>query len=537
MASGTDTDFALVGFSGVIAQMVYVFIDGINQEGPWSPNGTWSIINGDTVRFSTPPPGGVRITLWVVASMVGSLSTQEPTQVGSSTVANELSVSSCLVSFIGTDASLFVEDIVRDDGGYTNARALFTVPADEDNSGFYDNPFLFRDLVVTDGFTDLVLWRRVEEQSFSVWEPIDETTIPKGTYGLSQSGDPKAGDFLGGTKAQQCFSGDGVDVDFETGVDSFNCTTAIPDTSGISLIDETFTVTLDGVAQVEGTDFNVILGTTGSIIVFVTPPPVGVLNIELRVFNDLPVADGDVHYDITTDTWLVANTISGMWEAAANQSEYKKAIGRSSLKFSWEHYSPDAHRIDPSVSNIMDVYLLTTTYDEAYRTWLANNGAAEDEPVAPTSEELRTQFSDFEDFRTISDAIIYHTARYKPLFGTQAVDELQATFKIVQTLGSTLSDNDIRLGTLNAINAYFDVNNWEFGESFYFTELAAYIHQQLAPDVQSVVIVPKFQDQAFGRLFQVRAEPDELLISAASATDIELVTNLSDEELRIGTLG
>ena len=537
IASGGDTDFALTGFSGVTANMVYVFLDGVNQEGPWSPNGTWSIIDGDTVRFSTPPAGGVRVTLWVVASMIGSLSTQEPTQVGSSTVANDLNISSCLVSFIGSDASLFVEDIVRDDGGYTNARALFTVPSDEDNSGFYDNPFLFRDLVVTDGFTDLVLWRRVEEQGFSVWEPIDGTTIPKGTYGLSQRGDPKDGDFLGGVKDQQCFSGNGTDTDFESGVDSFDCTTALADTTGISLIDETYTVSVDGVAQVEGTDFTVSPGTTGSIISFTTPPATGTLNIELRVFNDLPVADGDVHYDITTDTWVVANTISGKWEAASNQGEYKKAIGRSGLKFSWEHYSPDAHRIDPSVSNIKDVYLLTTTYDEAYRTWLANNGAAEDEPVAPTSEALRTQFADFEDFRMISDAIIYHTARYKPLFGTQAVDELQATFKIVQTPGSTLSDNDIRLGTLNAINAYFDVTNWEFGESFYFTELAAYIHQQLAPDVQSVVIVPKFQDQAFGRLFQVRAEPDELLVSAASATDIELVTNLSDEELRIGSLG
>ncbi len=477
IASGGDTDFALTGFSGVTAEMVYVFLDGINQEGPWSPNGTWSIINGDTVRFSTPPTGGVRVTLWVLASMIGSLSTQEPTQVGSSTVANDLNISSCLVSFIGSDASLFVEDIVRDDGGYTNARALFTVPSDEDNSGFYDNPFLFRDLVVTDGFTDLVLWRRVEEQGFSVWEPIDETTIPKGTYGLSNQGDPKDGDFLGGVKAQQCFSGNGSDTDFESGVDSFNCITGLADTTGISLVDETFTVAVDGVAQVEGVDFTTTLGTTGSILSFTTPPASGTLNIELRVFNDLPVADGDVHYDITTDTWVVANTISGKWEAASNQSEYKKAIGRSGLKFSWEHYSPDAHRIDPSVSNIMDVYLLTTTYDEAYRTWLANNGAAEDEPVAPTSEALRTQFSDFEDFRMISDAIIYHTARYKPLFGTQAVDELQATFKVVQTPGSTLSDNDIRLGTLNAINAYFDVTNWEFGESFYFTELAAYIHQ------------------------------------------------------------
>lgn len=536
-ADGIKDEFELTGITTAFAENLYVFLDGINSEGPWSPGGTWAVISGNTIKFSSPPGAGVELTVWVVLSVAGSLSFREPTAVGSSTVPNQFDVSSCLVSFIGSDVSLFIEDVVRHDDGYVNPRALFAVPSDEDNSGFYDNPFLFSDIVVADGFTDLVLWRRVQEEGFSVWQPIDETTLPRGTYGLSQSGGAREGDFLGGTTAQQCFNGDGVKDCFQTGVDSLICSNGLAGGSLLSLVGQTFTVSVDGVTLAEGTDYSITEDPGGDIICFTTAPSAGSLNVELRVFSTQAVADGDVHYDVTEDQWLVANTLTGKWEAAANQSEYRNAVGRSGLRFSWEHYSPDTNRIDPSVSNVMDVYLLTTTYDDAYRTWLGNNGAAEDEPEAPSSESLRTQFSDFEDFRAVSDAIIYHTARYKPLFGSQAVDELQATFKVVQTPGSQLSDNDIRLGTLNAIDAFFDISNWEFGESFYFTELAAYIHQQLAPDVQSVVIVPKFQTQAFGRLFQVRAEPDELLVSATSAVDIELVTNLSDEELRIGSLG
>ena len=92
------------------------------------------------------------------------------------------------------------------------------------------------------------------------------------------------------------------------------------------------------------------------------------------------------------------------------------------------------------------------------------------------------------------------------------------------------------MGTLNAINNFFAVDNWDFGDTFYFTELAAFIHASLAPDIQSVVIVPKNDDQAFGRLFQVRSEPDQLFVSAASPEDIELVDSLTDEELRVGTV-
>jgi hypothetical protein len=206
------------------------------------------------------------------------------------------------------------------------------------------------------------------------------------------------------------------------------------------------------------------------------------------------------------------------------------------LKFTWLHYAPDAFRIDPSVSNVMDIYLLTTTYDDAFRTALANNTPTADLPTEPTPESLRLDFADFDDFKAMSDALIYHSARYKILFGEQAIPELQATFKVIQSEGSLLSENDLRLRILATIDTYFAVENWDFGETFYMTELLAFIHQQLAPNVQTVVSVPKSDTESFGRLFQIRSEPDQLFISAASAVDIEVVTAFTDEELRIGII-
>jgi hypothetical protein len=68
------------------------------------------------------------------------------------------------------------------------------------------------------------------------------------------------------------------------------------------------------------------------------------------------------------------------------------------------------------------------------------------------------------------------------------------------------------------------------------TELLAFIHQEMAPNIQTVVSVPKSDTESFGRLFQIRSEPDQLFISAASAEDIEVVNAFTDEELRIGVI-
>lgn len=203
------------------------------------------------------------------------------------------------------------------------------------------------------------------------------------------------------------------------------------------------------------------------------------------------------------------------------------------FKFQWTHYSSDgADRIDPSISTIMDMYVLTNTYDNAVRRWLRNGGVLSEYPKPPTSEEIRNNIRFIERNKSTSDQVIYIPAEYKLLFGVNARPEHQAEFKIIKMNGATLTDNEIKSRTIDAINEYFDIDNWDFGESFYFTELAAHIHNRLSGHVASVVVVPKFQSSTFGDLFQIKCEPNELFLSTATVNDVVITNQYTNQNLR-----
>jgi hypothetical protein len=214
-------------------------------------------------------------------------------------------------------------------------------------------------------------------------------------------------------------------------------------------------------------------------------------------------------------------------------AQYKVRTGRRTLKFIWKHYAPYDQRIDPSISNIVDIYILTASYDTALRNWISTNGTTATAPVAPDSEQLRSTFGYFEQFKMMTDQIIWHPVKYKVLFGSQAVPELQVIFKVVKTSGSTVGDNEIKSLVKQQIDAYFALSNWDFGQSFFFTELATYIHINLATIVASVVIVPKSGQSKFGNLFEIVCNPDEIFISSARVSDIQIVGSLTEAQLGI----
>ena len=111
-------------------------------------------------------------------------------------------------------------------------------------------------------------------------------------------------------------------------------------------------------------------------------------------------------------------------------SDYQAFVGRSDLKFHYIHSANESNRIDPSASNIIDVYLLTRSYDTAYRSFLAGNTSIA--PLPPCSDELFQQYgAEINKVKAISDEIIYHPVKYKVLFGSKAGENLQAIFKVV----------------------------------------------------------------------------------------------------------
>ena len=166
------------------------------------------------------------------------------------------------------------------------------------------------------------------------------------------------------------------------------------------------------------------------------------------------------------------------------------------------------------------------------RTWLRNNQATT-EPDAPTIFTLEDQYlASLDGMKSVSDEIIFNPGKYSLLFGPGANDNLQAQFKVVKNPLTSVSDNQIKSNVVAAINAYFRIDFWDFGDTFYFTELAAYIHNQLAPDLLSVVIVPAQTSSGFGSLFQVFAEDNEIFISSATVDNVEVINSLSAEKLK-----
>jgi hypothetical protein len=205
--------------------------------------------------------------------------------------------------------------------------------------------------------------------------------------------------------------------------------------------------------------------------------------------------------------------------------------GTTGLAFKWEHNTPIDQTLNPSLTNIVDVYVLTKSYNNEFTKW-KKKGATGVLPEAPTSEELRRSFYNLKNYKMATDEVIFHPVTFKPLFGASAGENLQATFKVVKHPKSKMTDNEIKSKVLVALETFFTPGNFDFGESFYFTELAAYIHTQLKEDINSVIIVPVNAESTFGALFQITPNNDELVTTTATVNDIVVIKEITDQNIR-----
>lgn len=199
-------------------------------------------------------------------------------------------------------------------------------------------------------------------------------------------------------------------------------------------------------------------------------------------------------------------------------------VGRSKLHSKYSRISDINQVIDPATTNIIDTYVLLNSYETQFRTWALYDGRSFTRPTAPTVSELNTLFERIENKKSISDQIIYRPVKFKLLFGDLASGELQARFNVTKTANATMSDNEIKQSIIALINDYFDIDNWDFGETFYFTELAAYIHNNMIGQVAQVTIKPVANDIDSQRLYEIRNDSDEMFMPVLDTSNI-VVTN------------
>jgi hypothetical protein len=214
-----------------------------------------------------------------------------------------------------------------------------------------------------------------------------------------------------------------------------------------------------------------------------------------------------------------------------DRSDLTAYIGRQNLYFQYRHNSPSYRRIDPSPNNIMDLYILTKQYATDYAAWVTDRTGIVKKPDSPSSEDLKTAYGTLDNYKALSDTLVFNSSVFKPLFGSRANEAFQAKFKVVKNPNVVISDNDVKVNVINAINLYFDISNWDFGETFYFSELSAYLHNTLAPNIASIIIVPNNSAVRFGNLYQINAESNEILISAATVDDVEIISAITAAQL------
>jgi hypothetical protein len=209
---------------------------------------------------------------------------------------------------------------------------------------------------------------------------------------------------------------------------------------------------------------------------------------------------------------------------------WKRERGRENLNFLWMHRTPRYNLIDPAPSNIIDTFIISRGYYTSMLHWL--RGSLEEEPESPVPFTLRADYNYLLDNKMISDTIILHPGKIKPIIGNLAKDTLQAVIKIIRSKNSNITTNQLKTKIVDLIYEFFDINKWEFGETFYFTELSAFIHSRLPIDLDSIVFVPKFNNHIFGDLYQVLAKEDEIIQPTVGVDDIQIIESINSKSIK-----
>ena len=263
----------------------------------------------------------------------------------------------------------------------------------------------------------------------------------------------------------------------------------------------------------------------------------GIVNSEYPTQASIELAmseyvDGQVFYAYTDLAFYQLTLNNNLTRTVDPVSGWIARTGRQDLYFQYRHNSPLTSRLDPGTTNIIDIYIVTLSYYTAYQNWIKDSTGTVTEPTAPTLDELTTDYAGLQNYKMISDNMILNSVQFLPLFGAKAPLALRAVIKVIPAAGTNASTSEIRNLVVANMDAYFTLDRWNFGDTFYFSELAAYIHSQIGDIVSSVVLVPLNPQKSFGDLYEIRSAPNQIFVNAATVNDIQVIQALTSTNIR-----
>ena len=420
---------------------------------------------------------------------------------------------------LGQDYPLQVSQAIRYADGFIEPRRIQVVPADTNENGIFANPVEFVNIVnpePTNAASYIFQEQFVDALGFDYYQTIPASSIMS---------------FTTETALTNTISWTSGDVAF-----------LVPTGQFFKYIDGSVTTLTFNLSASTMTYVNHGMQTGDQIQFFESTLPTP---LQLKVLYYVYVVDnntlrfGITYADVTASSPILiafstaaAGTLSALIEIT-NTEQYLAFLGRQNLNYSYEHFSDQDERLDPSITNVIDMYVLTTDYYNQVQTWLNSNDTGTF-PVPPTSFDLEQQLSNLQNFKMVSDELIFQPASFNLLFGPGAIPQLQANFKVVRAAQTNVTDNEIIQTVIITINNFFDVtqNRFDFGETFYWTELSAYIQQQMATMISSIVIVPTYGPSVFGDLFQIRSDVNQIPVSTATVANVQVVNALTGTVLR-----
>jgi len=271
-----------------------------------------------------------------------------------------------------------------------------------------------------------------------------------------------------------------------------------------------------------------IVPSTDIIYQYATEDQIEVIKYDYPVGQLFYAYSDNIFFKTVQDT-----TVRTPFYVLVPQPEYSIKYGRQGFSFQYRHNSNNTTRIDPATTNIIDLYVVTQAYYTAYQNYIQDTTNTVPEPPRPTISELSASYSKVNDYKMLSDSVVLNSVVFKPLFGPKAAQALRGTIKVIKNNTTTASDSEIRSAVLTSMNTYFDINSWNFGDTFFFSELSAYLHNQLGDLISSAVLVPNDPSEPFGTLYEIKCAPFEIFANAATANDILVIPALTPNELQI----